>query len=389
MEAATPIPSRPSNILIVDDQAANLQVLSEILRARGHKVRPVPSGKFALSAAEKDPPDLVLLDIMMPEMNGYEVCRCLKENPLLRHIPVIFISALDDTADRVTGFTVGGVDYIAKPFRADEVLARVEAHLNLHYYQDALEEKTRQLEVNYATLKELEDLRDQLTHMIVHDMRNLLTAVAASLKLLEADLTGKLEERTARYLQSATRCTNDLTELINNVLDVSKMEAERMTLCIGDWSMVALVGEALEKLEGTREGREITFSYPQQDLMVRADRDIMLRVVINLLNNAIKFTACDGLIAIKAEPMGDAVLFSVSDNGPGIPFEYREKIFAKFGQVETTESRKQRRSTGLGLTFCKLAIEAHGGRIWVESTVSVGATFYFRIPGRIDRSCEA
>lgn len=383
---SAPIPSRPGSILIVDDQAANLQVLSEILKARGYKVRPVPSGRLALGAAETDPPDLILLDIMMPELDGYEVCRRLKATPALSHIPVIFISALDDTADKLTGFQVGGVDYIAKPFQAEEVLARVEAHLTLHYYQDALEEKTRQLEGNYVRLQELENLRDQLTHMIVHDMRNILTGVAASLVLLQGELNGKIEGRCERYLQAAVRCTEDLTAMINNLLDVSKMEAKQMVLKLTDCSLLELSREALDKLEAARENRSIRLVDPQQDLRITGDCDILLRVVLNLLHNAIKFTAADGDIVVSMERSGDRVIYAIRDNGPGIPCEYRDKIFAKFGQVEIAGNRRPLCSTGLGLTFCKLAVEAHQGRIWVESEVGVGSTFYLDLPQNQERS---
>lgn len=373
------IPLSPSNILIVDDQAANLQVLSEILKTRGHKVRPVPSGKLALGAALNDPPDLIMLDIMMPEMDGYEVCRRLKEQAALRHIPVIFISALDDIADKVTGFRAGAVDYIAKPFQAEEVLARVDAHLALHYFQNALQEKGRELALSYWKLQELEDLRDQLTHMVVHDMRNLLTGVACSLRLLQEEVSEGLNGKCARYLQTAVWSVDDLSAMINNLLDVSKLEAEQMTLHLAECDLAGLVNEAMAKLEPTKGDRELAFSPPDGPVLVTGDEAILLRVIINLLNNAIKYTAARGSVRVGMEATQDKVLLLFRDNGPGIPCEYREKIFAKFGQVESPQ-RMHTCSTGLGLTFCKLAVEAHRGRIWVESELGIGSTFYVELP---------
>lgn len=381
--ALTSIPARPSNILIVDDQPANLQVLSEILKAKGHKVRPVPSGKLALAAAENDLPDLILLDIMMPDMDGYEVCRRLKNQATLKHVPVIFISILDDTADKIRGFQAGGVDYITAPFQSEEVLARVEAHLTLHNYRSALEEKTRQLEISYSRLQELENLRDQLTHMIIHDMRNLLMGLKGYLDLLQIHSYGQLDEKCTRFLRTAFKSIDDLTAMINNLLDISKMEAKEMTLHLVRCDLTELVGEAIEKLEATRESRNIILDFPPRVTLVTADRDILLRVIINLMDNAIKFTSADGTIVLGVEPMEDRVRFFIWDNGPGIPVAYQEKIFAKFGQVEIQQSGRKW-STGLGLAFCKLAVEAHHGKIWVESEAGTGTTFFFEIPVRIN-----
>lgn len=198
----------PANILIVDDMPANLQVLSEMLKSKGYKVRPVPSGKLALGAAERDPPDLVLLDIMMPEMDGYEVCRRFKGHAVLQHVPIIFISALDATADKIKGFQAGGVDYIAKPFQADEVLARVETHLTLQRMRRELERHNRHL--------------GELVEEKVREISNsqLATILAVS-KLAESrdDATGQHIERTRNFctimaeeLQRHPRYAKEVTE---------------------------------------------------------------------------------------------------------------------------------------------------------------------------------
>ena len=164
------------NVIVVDDTPANLQLLTGMLKERGYKVRPVPSGKLALQAAKNDPPDLILLDIMMPEMDGYEVCERLKADEKLREIPVIFISALNETMDKVRAFGVGGVDYVTKPFQFEEVDARVRTHLEL-------QRQRRKLKENYEQLRRLEELRDNLVHMIVHDLRNPLTGISGFLDL--------------------------------------------------------------------------------------------------------------------------------------------------------------------------------------------------------------
>lgn len=373
----------PSNILIVDDQAANLQMLSKILKTRGHKVRPVPNGKLALVAAENDIPDIILLDILMPDLDGYEVCRRFKAHEALKDIPVIFISVLDETADKIRGFQAGGVDYIPSPFQVEEVLARVESHLTLHYYRKALAEKTRQLEFSYVRLQDVENSRDQLIHMVVHDMRNLLTGVMGFLHLLNVTSESKLGENDTRYLKIALRSADDLTDMINTLLDISKMEAREMNLNLVRCDMADLAHIAMDALSAIRESRSITLNAPKQAVYVTADRDILLRIIINLLDNAIKFTDDDGTIVLSVEPVEDRVIFAIRDNGPGIPLIYQEKIFEKFGQVEIRRGG-QKCSTGLGLAFCKLAVEAHHGKIRVESESDAGSVFSFEIPGRMD-----
>jgi signal transduction histidine kinase len=216
--------------------------------------------------------------------------------------------------------------------------------------------------------------------MIVHDMRNLLTGVSSSLQLLKDHGEGILDGIYARQLNAVRLSVNTLTTMANNLLDVSKLEARQMKLNLTEFNPNDLMVEAVEKMEGVRELRDIRFDASQHAKHVSADHDILLRVVINLLDNAIKFTAADGAISIGVEPKEDGVLFSVRDNGPGIPVAYQEKIFEKFGQVEIRQSARKY-STGIGLAFCKLAVEAHHGKIWVESDPGAGSTFIFEIPG--------
>jgi len=367
-------------ILVVDDTPENLKLITELLASHGYRVRAASSGRLALKTVAVELPDLILLDVKMPDMDGYEVCRRLKSEERSRMIPVIFISALADTEDKVHGFRAGGVDYITKPFQAEEVHARVSTHLKLHFYQGELEEKNKQMESSYLRLQELENLRDQLTHMIVHDMRNLLAGISSSLQLLKDHGEGISDGIYARQLSAVLLSVNTLTTMANNLLDISKMEARQMKLNLTEFNPHDLMVEAMEKMEAVRELRDIRFDASQHVKHVSADYDILLRVVINLLDNAIKFTAADGAIAMGVEPKEDGVLFSVRDNGPGIPVAYQEKIFEKFGQVEIRQSARKY-STGLGLAFCKLAVEAHHGKIWVESEAGAGSTFIFEIPG--------
>jgi signal transduction histidine kinase len=368
------------NVIVVDDTPANLQLLTGMLKERGYKVRPVPSGKLALQAAKNDPPDLILLDIMMPEMDGYEVCERLKADDKLKEISVIFISALNETMDKVRAFSVGGVDYVTKPFQFEEVNARVSTHLEL-------QRQRRKLKENYEQLRRLEGLRDNLVHMIVHDLRSPLTGISGFLDLALALEKETLTGEGLEYLQTAKRSTTTVINMVSAVLDVSKMEAGEMKLHLVECDLVRMAVDLMSGMQSLKEGREMSLDAPPASVTVVADRELVLRVVQNLLGNALKFTPSDGWIRLGIEPDENRVCVRVRDNGPGIPAEYRERIFEKFGQVEA-RANGQKHSTGLGLTFCKLAVEAHGGSIGVESEIGKGSTFWFMLP-KDGLACEA
>ena len=360
------------NILVVDDTPGNLHLLAGLLREQGYKVRPVPSGKLALMAAQKEPPDLILLDINMPEMNGYEVCQRLKEDQSLREIPVIFISVLDEAMDKVRAFSVGGVDYVTKPFQFEEVQARVETHLRLRRQQ-------MQIERQYQELCELEELRDNLVHMIVHDMRSPLTGIVGLLWFLQQDLGDALPETQARNLEQALTAGQALGEMVSSLLDISRMEAGEMPLNKERCDLRTAVADALTSLVALAERHQVSFDDPGSPVVARCDAEVIRRVFANLISNAIKFTTENGEIHIRLEQEDHAVRARVSDTGPGIPLKYQERIFGKFGQVEVRHERSEC-STGLGLAFCKMAVEAHGGSIGVDSVVGEGSTFWFALP---------
>ncbi len=349
------------DILIVDDTPANLQLLAGMLKERGYRVRPVLSGKLALQAARIEPPDLILLDINMPEMNGYEVCRELKADSALKEIPVMFISALNETIDKVKAFSVGGVDYVTKPFQFEEVYARVQTHLKL---------------------RRLEKLRDDLAHMVVHDLRTPLTVICGFLDILEFKEIRKLSA-SIQTLVAVARCSaEDLLNMIGSLLDVSKMEAGEMNLQHEACDIEALIRAVLATTQPLHCDRTVTLDVPESPLTVTADAGLLRRILHNLLGNALKFTPVGGNVRIVVTPSDSEVRIAVTDTGCGIAPEYHQRIFDKFGQAE---DRHNRVGTGLGLAFCKLAVEAHGGRIGVESEVGKGSTFWLALP-RLDRS---
>ena len=357
----------PANILAVDDTPANLQLLVGLLSAQGHKVRPVASGELALRAVQASFPDLILLDISMPGMDGYEVCRRLKADERTRDIPVIFISAHAESADKVRGFELGGVDYVAKPFQVDEVLARVAAHVTIRRQQ-------LRLEMNFKQLRELERLRDSLTHMVVHDMRSPLLSLNLSLEYIATSIPrgdAGLDEMIATSRMSV----QSLVEMASQMLDVSRIESGTMQLNLETVDLAKLAAGVVRGLQPVAGTRQISL-LENGRVNVQVDRELIRRVLNTLAGNAIKFTPAGGTIAIAIVRNGDGARLEVADSGPGIDPAYHQTIFEKFGQVQSPEARK---GYGLGLAFARMAVEAHGGKIGVVSALGQGSRFWFEL----------
>lgn len=363
--------ARKASILIVDDTVENLQLMATMLNGQGYESRPVPNGPLALQAAELDPPDLILLDVAMPAMNGYEVCERLKSNPLTRDIPVIFVSARDETMDKVRAFRVGGSDYVTKPFQYEEVFARIDCHLSLRHAR-------LELERSYRQLHDLEDMRDSLVHMIVHDMRSPLQVLIAQGYFLKQELrqrhAGDFEQDVDALLEAADR----LQGMANNVLDVSRLEAGRMPLELGDHDLCVLVQDVVQRMRPLYVGRAVSVEAPEPT-RVRCDGKLLCRVIENLVSNGLKHTPPERGLRISVLRDAAGARVSVDDEGAGIAPEQRERIFEKYGAIKRDGTRSAH-SAGLGLAMCRLAIAAHGGAIGVESAPIKGSRFWFTVP---------
>jgi signal transduction histidine kinase len=371
MREVIPDPTAPADVLVVDDTPANLDVLVEMLGEQGFRARPVLSGFLALQSARLQPPDLILLDINMPEMNGYEVCQRLKADAALKDIPVIFISALHDTMDKVQAFDAGAVDYITKPFQFEEVKARVQTHLRTYRMQ-------KELEQQYAAIKKLEELKDNLTHMIVHDMASPIQTIGLAVDLVLSSETAP-DHESVEVLARAADASRSLTEMVNSLLDISRMEAGQMPLHPADADLRRLAEEAAETMHLLAGAKEIRLAVQGPSVPLHADTDLIRRVFINLIGNALKFTPKGGEVIITASASDGLAGAQVHDTGIGIPEEYHERIFEKFGQIEAGHFGPGH-SSGLGLTFCRLAVGAHGGKIGVRSRPGAGSTFWFVLP---------
>jgi signal transduction histidine kinase len=317
---------------------------------------------------------------MMPGMDGFEVCRRLKANPALRDIPVIFISALSDTMDKIQAFEAGGVDYVMKPFEAAEVEARVRTHIELRRQRRQIETQKREIQANYDKLRELEQLRDNLVHMIVHDMRSPLMGVCGMLEVLQGEIGRAGDAQHLEYIEEALTSGRMLTEMVSSLLDVSRLEGGQMPLAPKRVDLREVVDEALTSLVALVKQCTLVYDRPACEVRATCDPHVIRRVIANIVANAIRFTPGRGQVRIELASWAAGAKVCVTDAGPGIPLSYQEKIFDKFVQVQA-RAEGNRYSAGLGLAFCKLAVEAHGGRIGVKSDEGRGSTFWFSLPG--------
>lgn len=368
-----------SDILIVDDTPANLNLLGNILKEHNYKIRAVPNGELAIISTKKKSPDLILLDITMPGMNGFEVCQKIKSDETLQDIPIIFISALSDTDDKLEGFKNGGVDYITKPFQVEEVIARVNTHLKIRELIKENQTQLKQINADFEKLKKLEELRDGLVHMIIHDLRSPLFGISAYLELLTEKFNTSKDTETKKFLSIAFQSTKMLGNMINDVLDVNKLENNKIELQKSNYCLNTIVSEVISQLEAMITQKNLVVKFNSKDFNVICDQNLIKRVVANLLSNAIKFSSNNKNIIINIKQKSQNTYLEVIDEGPGISKENTSKVFNKFYQINDS-IKKDTPSTGLGLTFCKLVIEAHNGKIAVESDIGKGCKFWFFLP---------
>ena len=369
-------------ILVADDVPANVELLFDQLHTLGYRTISAHDGPSALAACFEFRPELCILDVSMPagdlgiddRSTGFEVCRRIKRDPRSARIPVIFVTALNDTTDRVRAIEAGGDDFLTKPHNRLVLGARVRSLIKLKAATDALEESFRKM-------RELEKVRDDLMKMIVHDLKSPLTTVLATLEMVTDGDFGAIGSEVRRALGDAEAKAEDLLSLIEDLLEVARLEETTITLQVARTAPAALLQEIVHewRLRFQQEGITCRVDVADDVPVFEADPTLLRRVFANLIQNAVTHTARSVELQLLARADSNGVLFTVADNGPGIPKEYQELIFRKFEQVRTPNAPRVR-SSGLGLAFCKLAVEAHGGRIWVQSEEGRGSAFHFWLP---------
>jgi two-component system, sensor histidine kinase and response regulator len=378
----TELPSTAPLILVADDVAANRELLRDQLQTLGYRTALANDASSALDAAFELLPDLVVLDVAMPggqweveeRYAGVEVCRRLKRDPRTSRIPIIFVTALDDSADRVKAIEAGGDEFVTKPHNRLVLGARVRSLLRLKSATDALEE-------SYRKLRELEKTRDDLMKMIVHDLKIPLTSVLATLELLGDGDLGELSPRQSTAVHDVQRKAEELVGLIDDLLQIRRMEETSVSLGLAPIAPSELLQEVVRawRLRFDQERTTVHVEAAQDVPSFLGDRQLLRRVFDNLIQNALVHSATPVEITLSAASVSPGVRFVVADNGPGIPAEHHEAIFGKFVHFPPPATRRIR-TTGLGLTYCRLVVEAHGGRIWVQSAAGKGSAFHVDLP---------
>ncbi len=483
-----------ADILVIDDTPENLALLSNMLTERGYKVRSVTKGSTGLRGATAAPPDLILLDVNMPQMNGYEVCEKLKAQEITKNIPVIFISALGDTIDKVKAFQVGGVDYITKPFQVEEVLARIDTHLTICRLQQQLQQQNTQLqqeisdrtaaeekftkafrssphpiaiatlsggrflEVNHSFLSitgyqpeeiiartatelnlwlpsetylkairqllqhgslynqevqirsrtgetrvvllsvelieldgvqctlniinditERKRLENEFISLVSHELRTPMSSIIGALDLLGTGQLGNLNAKGEQVLDIAITNTERLMRLVNDILDLERIKAGKIQMQKVRCNGANLLSQALETMQPLANNSQLRLELETTSVILWADPDRILQTLTNLLSNAIKFSEPGQTIWLRSRLYGDYLQVEVEDEGRGIPADKLQLIFERFQQVDASDSRRKG-GTGLGLSICRNIVEQHNGKIWTESILDQGSTFYFTLP---------
>lgn len=361
-----------STVLIVDDEEKNLLLLRGLLHNFPYNLVEAQSGAEALEKVKEAAPDIVLLDVMMPGMDGFEVCRRLKQGE--GYLPILMITSLNDRDSRLKGIESGADDFLSKPIDSTEVELKIRNFLRTKNLYDKLEK-------SYQELKELEEMKDNLSAFIVHDLRNPVAGTKGYLDLLSK--SKNLKDQDLSDVGKAKQNVDVMIAMISSLLDITKMESNEMKISPEIGGLGEITTSAVRAVEPLLREKSIHLLDKTQGVrtQVRVQKDLIERVVHNLLSNAVRFTPKEGKITIESRPDEQVgfIVVSISDNGMGIPEEYRQKIFDKFATVEMKRSGS-RSSTGLGLTFCKLAVELHGGKIWVEANEDGGSTFKFKLP---------
>jgi two-component system, sensor histidine kinase and response regulator len=383
------------SILIVDDTPKNLQLMSSLLKQKGYKLYITNSGENALSFLNNTLPDLILLDVMMPGLSGFEVCRMLKKDERLNEIPVIFLSAKNETDDVVEGFEAGAVDYIVKPFNAKEVFVRVATQLQLKTATQLLKEKNEKLkELNQSLteskliieedarmLKQINAEKNKFFSIIAHDLRSPFTGLTGLTEILCNHIDDLSQEEIKNMVKMLNDSSQQVYDLLNNLLQWSRLQMNSITFDPENIPLSHTIKESITVLSNQIDAKNISVDVQiPDDVKIFADINMVKTILRNLVSNGIKFTPKGGLIKIVARADSEnKVLISVIDNGIGIDEKLQKKLFVIDEKVSRTGTEGET-SNGLGLLLCKDFVEKNNGEIWVESEPQKGTSFHFTMP---------
>jgi two-component system sensor histidine kinase/response regulator len=358
-------------ILVTEDDPKNMEVVCNIIRKEGYRLAMADNGQQALEMVPEARPDLILLDIRMEGIDGWQVCERLKKNPKTKDIPIIFLTALVETSDIVKGFAIGAVDYITKPFKKEELLSRVKTHLDLKFAREEL--------------KELNATKDKFFSIIAHDLRNPLQCLKLYAESLYFDYDSLDDEKRKGYTQKFYDNSNLIAALLENLLEWSQSQQGIIEPHPQKIDLHALAAENIDLLKDNAKKKNITVSSQiKPETFAFADNNMIRTVIRNLLSNAVKFTGPGGKVevstAISAD--GNSVDITISDNGVGISTEDIDTLFRIDVKKKKNKGTDNEKGTGLGLILCKEFVEKNNGSIRVTSEPGKGSRFTFTLPHR-------
>ncbi|MBV3828080.1 response regulator [Bacteroides uniformis] len=361
-------------ILIVDDVMSNVLLLKVLLTNEKFAIATASNGRQALEQVEKENPDLVLLDVMMPDMSGFEVAQHLKSNPQTAEIPIIFLTVLNSTADIVKGFQVGANDFISKPFNKEELIIRVTHQISLVAAKRLILSKTEELQRTIAG-------RDKLYSVIAHDLRSPMGSIKMVLNMLILNLPfEKIGAEMYELLTMANQTTEDVFSLLDNLLKWTKSQIGKLNVVYQDVDLVEVTDGVIEIFSMVASLKKIRIREMKPErMMVNADIDMLKTVVRNLLSNAIKFSKENSEILVKMEEVDGMAVVSVQDHGCGISEEGQKKLLHTDTHFSTFGTNNEEGS-GLGLLLCKDFVVKNGGKLWFTSKEGEGSIFSFSIP---------
>jgi len=356
-------------ILVVEDDRMNARIISSILRPEGFVTRETDSGEAALEVFREFNPDLVLLDVVLPGINGFETCRRLKADPAAASVPVIFITAKNQPDDIVEGLEAGGVDYVVKPFQPRETIARIRTHLHVRMLMD------QQVHL-IDDLSKANAAKNHFLGIAAHDLRNPLTSIRGLSEFMVDGSAGELSDDQRAMIRSMHGATTVMLDLLNELLDISIIESGEMRLDLTPTNFADIVADAvfLNGITAARKQMKIAYRSlkPERPLLVDARK--IRQVVDNLLSNAIKFSPPGTIITVEIIDHGDRQSVSVRDQGPGIPPDEMDVLFQSFGKTSVRPTGGEK-STGLGLAICRKIAVAHQGTISAANLPAGGADF--------------
>lgn len=365
-----------ATILVVDDVSTNRHLLTAVLTIDGYQVVTASNGPRALDMVAANQPDLILLDVMMPDMTGYEVCQRLKASPTTQHIPIIFISALDQTKDKVNAFSSGGVDYITKPFHPDEVLARVATHLTLRRLQKELESTNTALAQNVAELEEKNAELDAFGHTVAHDLKSSVNMVVGYAEFLSDVAHPPTPDELQNALRQVTRHAlriNDITESLLLLATTHKQD-----VALEPVQMAAVLTHVSYRLHEEIQAQGATLTLPDSWPLVWGYAPWLEEVWLNYVSNGLKYGGPRPQLHLGFTPLPaeNQVRFWIRDHGPGLTPDEAQRLFTPFTRLHSARASGH----GLGLTIVQRIITRLGGQVGVESTPGTGSTFFFTLP---------